>query len=55
LVNQQKKTTNKTFTKIPILLSFSILSSNKIFAHANIIDLEKMGKTDTVFLYVKLG
>lgn len=36
-----------------LLLSFVIC--NSLFAHASVIDLEKMSKTDAVFLYVKLG
>jgi hypothetical protein len=29
--------------------------SQSIFAHASIVDLEKMSKSDTAFLYIKLG
>ena len=36
-----------------LLLSFAV--SNSLTAHATIIDLEKMSKTDTAFLYIKLG
>jgi hypothetical protein len=36
-----------------ILLGFAL--SQSLFAHASIIDLEKMSKTDAAFLYVKLG
>jgi hypothetical protein len=37
------------FTLISVLISLSL------FAHASIIDLEKMSKTDAAFLYIKLG
>ena len=36
-----------------LLLSFVIC--NTLFAHASVVDLEKMSKTDAAFLYVKLG
>jgi HupE / UreJ protein len=36
-----------------ILLGFAV--SQSLFAHASIIDLEKMSKTDTALLYIKLG
>ena len=40
----------------PVLIFVLLLFFNlSVFAHASIIDLEKMSKTDTVFLYVKLG
>jgi HupE / UreJ protein len=36
-----------------ILLGFAV--SQSLFAHASIIDLEKMSKTDVAYLYIKLG
>lgn len=36
-----------------VLLGFIV--SERLFAHASIIDIEKMSKTDAAFLYVKLG
>jgi hypothetical protein len=36
-----------------ILLGFAL--SQSLFAHASIIDLEKMSKTDVAYLYIKLG
>ena len=36
-----------------LLLSFFIC--NSLFAHASVVDLEKMSRSDAAFLYVKLG
>jgi hypothetical protein len=46
---------NTPFLKYFGLLLMALCLSQNIYAHASIIDLEKMSRTDAAFLYVKLG
>jgi hypothetical protein len=46
---------NKFIIKALGVLLFTFTCTNSLFAHASVIDLEKMSSTDTAFLYVKLG
>ena len=46
---------NKLHLKVSGFLLLSFVISNSLMAHASVIDLEKMSKTDAAFLYVKLG
>src|SRR5882762_7220827 len=50
-----KVTINKLHLKVLGCLLLSFVISDSLMAHATIIDLEKMSKTDTAFLYIKLG
>ncbi len=45
----------KPCLKMLVFVLLSVFASKASFAHASIIDLEKMSKTDAAFLYVKLG
>jgi hypothetical protein len=42
-------------SKVAALVVISFFIQSSLFAHATIIDLEKMSKADAAFLYVKLG
>ena len=46
---------NKLYLKALGCILLSLVITPSLFAHASIIDLEKMSKTDAAFLYVKLG
>lgn len=46
---------NKLYLKAVGCILLSLVISQSLFAHASIIDLEKMSKTDAAFLYIKLG
>ena len=50
-------TYNNNSLKIKVLGIFLLLfvAGNSLFAHASVIDLEQMSKSDAAFLYVKLG
>ncbi len=43
------------YKKIIAFLLIGVVARQKLFAHAAVIDLEKMSKADTAFLYLKLG
>jgi hypothetical protein len=46
---------NALYFKASGFILLWLFASSSSFAHASIIDLEKMSKTDAAFLYVKLG
>ena len=46
---------NILYLRVAGLVVISFLIQPSLFAHATIIDLEKMSKTNAAFLYVKLG
>lgn len=46
---------NIRYLKTAGFIGLSLLLQQSLFAHASIIDLEKMSTTDAAFLYVKLG
>jgi HupE / UreJ protein len=46
---------NRVYLKTCCFVLLSLFTSSSLFAHASIIDIEKMSKTDAAFLYVKLG
>ncbi len=49
------KYTTAQFRKIMALVLFFICSSTAVWAHASIVDLEKMSRTDAAILYIQLG
>lgn len=50
-----KRRTHFNIVKPLLVLVILLLFHSTGFAHASVIDLEQMSKSDTVFLYVKLG
>ena len=46
---------NRQHLKAGVFIAAIFFAPQSLFAHAAIIDLEKMSKTDAAFLYVKLG
>jgi len=46
---------NILYSKVAALVVISFFIQSSLFAHATVIDLEKMSKTNAAFLYVKLG
>lgn len=49
------KYTNKWFCKLVVLVLFILCTSTSVLAHASIVDLEKMSRTDAAILYIQLG
>ncbi len=46
---------NNRYSKILVLVLFFIFASTSVWAHASIVDLEKMSRTDAAILYIQLG
>jgi hypothetical protein len=49
------KYSNNRFSKIIALVLFFLFASTTVWAHASIVDLEKMSRTDAAILYIQLG